>query len=682
MGPLDPALIDNPTPPPSPTVEVEPFAAEVEVETEVRAAAASLNMYGRLDAGLRRVGGSEPSSSSRRRGEANLAESQTSGSAEGEVAQSHPRSSSELGLMGLWRRHRLMSLCDPPLPPSPTLPTQAGHDPLIENHDKPEPMDSLDIPLPIGPPTEANLLSLTGPSEEVIVEPDIPLEAICAHVEEASVIVSAHAPAEVEEGPIEDLEVAPQPQALVVAAEIHEPPPSARIPTPPPAVVEIAPVLPPANDDVAVEVMDIVIVSDDDGDDGPVAEAPVVMLADSPPPPRVIDVVDLLADDPPVPAAALRTPPAPRRTSRAPPRAPRIPLGRRCFNCQRRGHLGNECPYPPAVGRPCFNCGLQGHEIADCPNPAPFAADNRIRLLERQQRLQERELRRLRTRRQLFSPPYSYAHPQLPPLAMWLGPQYPYPPPQPMAPLGWAYNVPRWQVPYQPPAIEYPPLPDDPEFSEPEEGALPVSSNVYGHGGCRQFCIRRMQLLSSDDEVNVIAPGGTFNDLDRNPQSLQEQQQQQQQQKSTLSLFYIAFIKHGRATVIDYHLYSMATQSRISFKFPSCLCCQRRVCTRWSNRSHTGKKATKKLIVKRIQGSCLHMPFECLILKEIRAVIECHLVNSVQQTVTEKLPACTCCGNRLQATKPSSSLDRALLPGFAKSIKCLYYYGVVSTHLY
>lgn len=148
------------------------------------------------------------------------------------------------------------------------------------------------------------------------------------------------------------------------------------------------------------------------------------------------------------------------------------------------------------------------------------------------------------------------------------------------------------------------------------EGALPVSSNVYGHGGCRQFCIRRMQLLSSDDEVNVIAPGGTFNDLDRNPQSLQEQQQQQQQQKSTLSLFYIAFIKHGRATVIDYHLYSMATQSRISFKFPSCLCCQRRVCTRWSNRSHTGKKATKKLIVKRIQGSCLHMPFECLILKE------------------------------------------------------------------
>lgn len=138
MGPLDPALIDNPTPPPSPTVEVEPFAAEVEVETEVRAAAASINLYGRLDAGLRRIGGSEPSGSSRRRGEADLAESQTSGSAEGEVAKSHPRSSSELGLMGLWRRHRLMSLCDPPLPPSPTLPTQAGHDPLTENHDRPE----------------------------------------------------------------------------------------------------------------------------------------------------------------------------------------------------------------------------------------------------------------------------------------------------------------------------------------------------------------------------------------------------------------------------------------------------------------------------------------------------------------------------------------------------------------
>ncbi|KAK7574318.1 hypothetical protein V9T40_011509 [Parthenolecanium corni] len=484
MGPLDPALIDNPTPPPSPTVEVEPYAAEVEIETEVRAAAASINLYGRLDAGLRRVGGLEPSGSSRRRGEADLAESQTSGSAEGEVAQSHSRSSSELGLMGLWRRHRLMSLCDPPLPPSPTLPTQAGHDPLTENHDRPEPMDSLDIPLPIGPPTEANLVSLRGPPEEIIVEPDIPLEAICANVEEASVVVSAPASAEVEEGPIVDLEEAPQPQVFVVAAEVHEPP-SARTPTPPPAILANAPVLPPAEVDAADEVIDVVIVSDDDGEDAPVAAAPVVMLADSPPPPHVIDVVDLLADDPPTPAAALRTPPAPRRTPRAPPRAPRIPLGRRCFNCQRRGHLGNECPYPPAVGRPCFNCGLQGHEIADCPNPAPFAADNRIRLLERQQRLQERELRRLRTRRQLFSPPYSYAHPQLPPLAMWLGPQYQLPPPQPMAPLGWAYNVPRWQVPYQPPAIEYPPLPDDPEFSEPEgpaglgRGATPLRSPTF-----------------------------------------------------------------------------------------------------------------------------------------------------------------------------------------------------------
>ncbi|KAK7590549.1 hypothetical protein V9T40_002162 [Parthenolecanium corni] len=468
MGPLDPALIDNPTPPPSPTVEVEQFAAEVEIETEVRAAAASLNMYGRLDAGLRRVGGSEPSGSSRRRGEANLAERQTSGSAEGEVTQSHPRSSSELGLMGLWRRHRLMSLCDPPLPPSPTLPTQAGHDPLIENHDKPEPMDDLDIPMPIGPPAEANLLSLAGPPEEILVEPDIPLEAICAHVEEASVVVSAPAPAEVEEGPIVDLEEAPQPPAFVVEVEVHEPPPSARIPTPPPAMLENAPVLPPAEVDDADEVIDVVIVSDDDGEDAPVAAAPVVMLADSPPPPHVIDVVDLLADDPPAPAAALRTPPVRHRTPRGPPPAPRIPLGKRCFHCQRRGHLGNECPYPPAVGRPCFNCGLQGHEIANCPNPAPFAADNRIRLLERQQRLQERELRRLRTRRQLFSPPYSYAHPQLPPLAMWLGPQYQLPPPQPMAPLGWAYQVPRWQVPYQPPAIAYPPLPDDPEFSDPE----------------------------------------------------------------------------------------------------------------------------------------------------------------------------------------------------------------------
>ncbi|KAK7595066.1 hypothetical protein V9T40_001499 [Parthenolecanium corni] len=467
LGPLDPAIVNNPTPPPSPIIEVEQFGAEVEVETEVRAAAASINLYGRLDAGLRRVGGSEPSGSSRRRGEADLAESQTSGSAEGEVAPSHPRSSSELGLMGLWRRHRLMSLCDPPLPPSPTLPTQAGHDPLTENHDKPEPMDDLDIPMPIGPPAEANLLSLAGPSEEVIVEPDIPLEAICAHVEEASVIVSAHAPAEVEEGPIVDLEEAPQPQVFVVAAEVHEPP-SARIPTPQPAMLDNAPVLPPAEVDNADEVIDVVVVSDDDGEDAPVAAAPIVMLADSPPPPHVIDVVDLLADDPPAPAAVLRTPPVRRRPPRGPPPAPRIPLGKRCFNCQRREHLGNECPYPPAVGRPCFNCGLQGHEIANCPNPAPFAADNRIRLLEHQQRLQERELRRLRTRRQLFSPPYSYAHPQLPPLAMWLGPQYPYPPPQPMAPLGWAYNVPRWQVPYQPPAIEYPPLPDDPDFSDPE----------------------------------------------------------------------------------------------------------------------------------------------------------------------------------------------------------------------
>ncbi|KAK7590331.1 hypothetical protein V9T40_001944 [Parthenolecanium corni] len=483
--PRSPVHVDLTTPPPSPPVEIEQYAAEVEVETEVRAAAASLNMYGRLDAGLRRVGGSEPSGSSRRRGEANLAESQTSGSAEGEVAQSHPRSSSELGLMGLWRRHRLMSLCDPPLPPSPTLPTQAGHDPQIENHDKPEPMDSLDIPLPIGPPTEANLISLRGPPEEILVEPDIPLEAICAHVEEASVVVSAPAPAEVEEGPIEDLEEAPQPQAFVVAAEVHEPPPSARIPTSPPAMLENAPVLPPAEVDNADEVIDVVIVSDDDGEDAPVAAAPVVMLANSPPPPHVIDVVDLLADDPPAPAAALRTPPALRRTPRAPPRAPRIPLGRRCFNCQRRGHLGNECPYPPAVGRPCFNCGLQGHEIANCPTPAPFAADNRIRLLERQQRLQERELRRLRTRRQLFSPPYSYAHPQLPPLAMWLGPQYQLPPPQPMAPLGWAYQVPRWQVPYQPPAIAYPPQPDDPEFSDPEgpaglgRGATPLRSPTF-----------------------------------------------------------------------------------------------------------------------------------------------------------------------------------------------------------
>ncbi|KAK7582250.1 hypothetical protein V9T40_013695 [Parthenolecanium corni] len=100
--PRSPVNVDLTTPPPSPPVAIAEYAVEVELETEVRAAAASLNMYGRLDAGLQRVGGSELSGSSPRRDEADLVESQASGLAEGEVAENnHPRSSSELGLMGL-----------------------------------------------------------------------------------------------------------------------------------------------------------------------------------------------------------------------------------------------------------------------------------------------------------------------------------------------------------------------------------------------------------------------------------------------------------------------------------------------------------------------------------------------------------------------------------------------------
>ncbi|KAK7580196.1 hypothetical protein V9T40_000825 [Parthenolecanium corni] len=475
LGPLDPAIVNNPTPPPSPVIEVEQFGAEVEVETEVRAAAASLNMYGRLDAGLRRVGGSEPSDSSRQRGEANLAESQTSGSAEGEVAQSHPRSSSELGLMGLWRRHRLMSLCDPPLPSSPTLPTQAGHDPLTENHDKPEPMDEMDIPLPIGPPSVANIPSLSGSPVQIVVEPDIQLDAILLE-RDVVVAVEASNPVEAEELPAED-EI-PAPQLQVVHAEVHAPPPDSRTPPPSPILDVVGSPSPAAPAPADIE---IIVVSDDEApvDDAP----PVIELADSPPPaPEPMIVIDLVNAAPVVPAT-LRMPPVSRHTPRGPPRRPSVPDGPRCFNCQRRGHLGKHCPYPPAVGRPCFNCGLQGHEIASCPTPQPFANDNRLSAIERQQRLQADQLRQLRVRRRLFQAPYAYAHQQMPPVAMWLGPQYPYLPQLP-APVGWAYQVPRWQVPIQYPAIDYPP-PPDPEFSDPEgpaglgRGATPLRSPTF-----------------------------------------------------------------------------------------------------------------------------------------------------------------------------------------------------------
>lgn len=302
-------------------------------------------------------------------------------------------------------------------------------------------MDVLDIPLPIGPPAEANLVSLSGPSEEIVVQPDILLEVV-------------HAEPEVEEGPVQDLLEAPQPQ-LVVSAEVHDPPAAARTPPPSPAIDVVGS---PAPADPAPGVLECVVISDEE--ESVAVDDPIIDLADSPPPAVDPVVIDLVA----APAtSAFRTPPI-RPVPRRPPPLPRASTGPRCFNCQRRGHLGKYCPYPPAVGRPCFQCGLQGHTIAQCPTPAPFAADNRIRQLEQQQQLQAAQLRRLRTRRQLFSPPYSYAHQQLPPVAMWLGPHYPY---QPPAPLGWAYQVPRWQVPLPQPAIAYPP-PPDPEFSDPE----------------------------------------------------------------------------------------------------------------------------------------------------------------------------------------------------------------------
>ncbi|KAK7591125.1 hypothetical protein V9T40_002738 [Parthenolecanium corni] len=416
LGPLDPAIVNNPTLPPSPVIEVEQFGAEVEVKTE-----------------------------------ADLAESQTSGSAEGEVAENnHPRSSLELGLMGLCGRHRLMSLCDPPLPSSPTLPTQAGHDPLIENHDKPEPMDSLDIPLPIGPPSEDNIFSLSGSLENLVVEPDINLDAVLL---ERYVDAKGH--------PAVDEIPAPQPQ--VVHAEVHEPPPDSRTPPPLPELDVVGSPSPAAPAPADVE---IIVVSDDEAPAD--AAPPVIELADSPPPaPEPMIVIDLVANAAPAVPAALRTPPVSRRTPQGPPRRPHVPDEPRCFNCHCRGHLGKYCPYPPMVGRPCFNCGLQGHKIVSCPTPQPFATDNRLSAVERQQRLQADQLRRLRVRRRLFQVPYSYAHQQMPPVAMWLGPQYPYLP-QPPAPVGWAYQVPRWQVPHPYPAIAYPLPPNDPEFSEPE----------------------------------------------------------------------------------------------------------------------------------------------------------------------------------------------------------------------
>lgn len=270
---------------------------------------------------------------------------------------------------------------------------------------------------------------MAGEAEEIVVEPDIQLDAV---VVEPDVVVPDPVRVEADESlPAKVVEMAP-PSLVLVQVEVHEPPPTAHAPTPPQEVDVEEPVLPPADIPVAA-VVDIVVLSDDDDDEPPVAAEPVIVLANSPPPALELVIVDLVADEPSAAPAALCTLPVSRQVPRGPPRPPRVNLGPRCFNCQRCGHYGNKCPYPPAVDRPCFNCGLQGHEIATCPTPAPFAADNRLRLLERQQQLQAAQLRQLRTRRRLFRPPYTYAHQQLPPLAMWLGPQYALPPPQPMA---------------------------------------------------------------------------------------------------------------------------------------------------------------------------------------------------------------------------------------------------------
>ncbi|KAK7582249.1 hypothetical protein V9T40_013694 [Parthenolecanium corni] len=323
-----------------------------------------------------------------------------------------------------------------------------------------QPMDSLDIPLPIGPPSEDNIFSLSGSPENLVVEPDINFDAVLLE-RDVDVAVAASDPVEAEGHPVEDEIPAPQPQ--VIHAKVHEQPPDSRTPLPSPVLDVVGSPSPAA---LAPADSEVIVVSDDEA---PVdAAPPVIELADSPPPaPEPIIVIDLVANAAPVVPAALRTPPVSRRTSRGPPRRPHVPDKPRCFNCQRRGHLGKYCPYPPAVGRPCFNCGLQGHEIASCPTPQPFTHDNHLSALERQQRLQADQLRQLRVRRRLFQAPYTYAHQQMPPVAMWLGPQYPYLP-QPPAPVGWAYQVPRWQVPLPYPAIDYPPPPRDPEFSNPE----------------------------------------------------------------------------------------------------------------------------------------------------------------------------------------------------------------------
>ncbi|KAK7605168.1 hypothetical protein V9T40_007026 [Parthenolecanium corni] len=43
--------------------------------------------------------------------------------------------------------------------------------------------------------------------------------------------------------------------------------------------------------------------------------------------------------------------------------------GVRCFNCQRRGHMGKDCQNP-ARSNVCFRCDQEGHRAAECPLPA------------------------------------------------------------------------------------------------------------------------------------------------------------------------------------------------------------------------------------------------------------------------------------------------------------------------
>ncbi|KAK7604839.1 hypothetical protein V9T40_006025 [Parthenolecanium corni] len=266
-----------------------------------------------------------------------------------------------------------------------------------------QPFDVFEIPLPIGPPSKANFYCLSGPSEEVLVEPDILLDTVILDAEcPTSSVVGSEASL------AEEVEPAPQPH-IVVCAKIHEPLARASTPLPSteddigpldlsvsanlnsdprplfpanlprdhivllPVLDRAAEVVPPSPDWV-----EIIELSDDN--DLVMLNQPIV-VADAavpqPPVPAQLPIIDLAADEDdvvpvagPSNAVALVTPPIRHHVPCGPPPLLRHRLGPRCFNYQRRGHHGNRCPYPPAVGRPCFNCGRQGYEIANRPDPA------------------------------------------------------------------------------------------------------------------------------------------------------------------------------------------------------------------------------------------------------------------------------------------------------------------------